>query len=76
LHITFAISGGRKAKVRAGDILGALTAEGGIAGSEVGKIDVMDFLSYVAVVRAVATRAEATLSASKIKGRSYKIKKL
>jgi ATP-independent RNA helicase DbpA len=76
LHITFSISGGRKAKVRAGDILGALTAEGGIAGSEVGKIDVMDFTSYVAVVRAVANRAEATLSGSKIKGKSYKIKKL
>jgi ATP-independent RNA helicase DbpA len=63
-------------KVRAGDILGALTSEGGIAGSEVGKIDVMDFISYVAVVRAVATRAEKKLSGSKIKGRSYKIKKL
>ncbi len=76
VHVTLSISGGRKAKVRAGDILGALTAEGGIAGSEVGKIDVMDFLSYVAVVRAVATRAEKKLSGSKIKGRSYKIKKL
>ncbi len=74
LHVTLSISGGRKAKVRAGDILGALTAEGGIAGSEVGKIDVMDFMSYVAVVRAVATRAEKKLSASKIKGRSYKVK--
>ena len=76
LHVTLSISGGRKAKVRAGDILGALTAEGGIAGSEVGKIDVMDFISYVAVVRAVATRAEKKLSSSKIKGKSYKIKKL
>jgi ATP-independent RNA helicase DbpA len=76
LHVTLTISGGRKAKVGAGDILGALTAEGGIAGSEVGKIDVMDFIAYVAVVRAVATRAEKTLSSSKIKGRSYKINKL
>jgi ATP-independent RNA helicase DbpA len=76
LHVTLSISGGRKAKVRAGDILGALTSEGGIAGSEVGKIDVMDFIAYVAVVRAVATRAEKKLSGSKIKGKSYKIKKL
>ena len=76
LHVTISISGGRKAKVRAGDILGALTSEGGIAGSEVGKINVMDFMSYVAVVRAVANRAEKKLSESKIKGRSYKIKKL
>ena len=76
LHVTLSISGGRKAKVRAGDILGALTGEGGIAGSEVGKIDIMDFISYVAVVRAVATRAEKQLSGSKIKGRTFKIKKL
>ncbi|MCK5676374.1 MAG: DbpA RNA binding domain-containing protein, partial [Verrucomicrobia bacterium] len=76
LHLTLSISGGRKAKVRAGDILGALTGEGGIAGSEVGKIDVMDFISYVAVVRSAATRAEKKLSGSKIKGRTFKIKKL
>ncbi len=76
LHVTLSISGGRKAKVRAGDILGALTAAGGIKGSEVGKIDVMDFISYVAVARSAATRAEKKLSESKIKGRSYKIKKL
>jgi hypothetical protein len=36
----------------------------------------MDFMSYVAVVRAVATRAEDVLSGSKIKGRSFTIKKL
>ncbi|VGO19991.1 ATP-dependent RNA helicase DbpA [Pontiella sulfatireligans] len=76
LHVTLSISGGRKAKVRAGDILGALTGEGGIEGSQVGKIDVMDFMAYVAVQRAVATRAEQKLSSSKIKGRSFKIKKL
>ncbi len=76
LHVTLSISGGRKAKVRAGDILGALTSGGGIAGSEVGKIDIMDFIAYVAVTRAVATRAEKKLSGSKIKGKSYKIKKL
>ncbi|MEE9368135.1 MAG: ATP-dependent RNA helicase DbpA [Pontiella sp.] len=75
-HVTLSISGGRKAKIRAGDILGALTGEGGIEGSQVGKIDVMDFMAYVAVVRAVATKAEQKLSSSKIKGRTYKIKKL
>ncbi len=75
-HVTLSISGGRKAKIRAGDILGALTSEGGIAGSEVGKIDVMDFTAYVAVVRSAANRAEKKLSESKIKGRRYKINKL
>ncbi len=68
--MTLSISAGQKEKIRAGDILGALTALGGIAGSEMGKIDVMGFVAYVAVVRAVVTRAEKILSESKIKGRS------
>ena len=73
---TLTISGGRKAKVRAGEILGALTKDGGIEGSQVGKIDVMDFKSYVAVRRAAADRAEKQLSQSKIKGRRFKIQQL
>ncbi|WP_372846039.1 ATP-dependent RNA helicase DbpA [Pontiella sp.] len=75
-YVTFSISGGRKAKVRAGDILGALTGEGGIEGAQVGQIDVMDFMAYVAVQRTAAARAERKLAGSKIKGRSFKIKKL
>ena len=74
--VTLIIFGGRNAKVRAGEILGALTGDGGIEGSQVGKIDVMDFKSYVAVRRAAADRAVQQLSQSKIKGRRYKIKKL
>ncbi len=75
-YVTLSIAGGRKAKVRAGDILGALTGDGGVEGSQVGKIDVMDFMSYVAVLRTAAARAEQKLSQSKIKGRTFRIKKL
>jgi ATP-independent RNA helicase DbpA len=75
-YVTFSISGGRKAKVRAGDILGALTGDGGIEGAQVGKIDVMDFMAYVAVQRTAANQAEQKLSHSKIKGRTLKIRKL
>ena len=50
--VTLCIDGGRKNKMRPGDILGALTGEAGIAGSEVGRIDVFDFHAYVAVMRA------------------------
>ena len=74
--VTFSISGGRNAKVRPGEILGALTGDGGLDGSQVGKIDVMDFKSYVAVRRRVADRAEQQLGQSKIKGRRFKIEKL
>lgn len=74
--VTLCIDGGRKNKVRPGDILGALTGKDGIAGSEVGKIDIFDFCAYVAVKRAVANRALKHLAAGKIKGRSFKVRKL
>ena len=76
LFVTFCISGGRKDKIRPGEILGALTGELGLEGKEVGKIDVMDYASYVAVSRSQADKAEQTLKRGKIKGRSFKIRPL
>ena len=73
--VTLCIDGGRKNKVRPGDILGALTGEMGIPGSEVGKIDVFDFHTYVAIRMASANLAMARLSAHKIKGRFFKIRR-
>jgi ATP-independent RNA helicase DbpA len=72
--VTLCIDGGRKNKLRPGDILGAMTGEGGIAGSEVGKIDVLEFHSYLAIVRSSAEMALAFLGRSKIKGRFYKVR--
>ena len=73
--VTLCIDGGRKNKMRPGDILGALTGEAGIPGSEVGKINVFDFHTYVAIRRQSAKQALTRLSANKIKGRFYKIRK-
>ncbi|HXE98426.1 MAG TPA: ATP-dependent RNA helicase DbpA [Dongiaceae bacterium] len=70
--VTLCIDGGRKNKLRPGDILGALTGEGGIAGSEVGKIDVFDVNAFVAIVRSSAGQALDCLRGNKIKGRFYK----
>jgi len=69
---TLCIDGGRKDKLRAGDILGALTAANGIAGKDVGKIDIFDFHAYVAVARDNATRALHCLNNGNIKGRQFK----
>jgi len=69
--VTFSINGGRKSKLRPGDILGALTRNKGIAGSRVGKINCFDFYSYVAVEHSVADEAEKVLSDNKIKGRYF-----
>jgi len=73
--VTLQIEGGRKDKVRPGDILGALTGEAGIPGFQVGKIDIFDYSAYVAVDRAIADRALKRLSAGKIKGRNFKIRR-
>lgn len=73
--MTLCIDGGRKNKMRPGDILGALTGDAGIPAGEVGKINVFDFHTYVAIRRASANLALARLRENKIKGRFFKIRK-
>ena len=72
--VTLCIDGGRKNKLRPGDILGALTGEGGMAGSEVGRIDIFDFHAYVAIMRSSADQALACLGRNRIKGRFFKVR--
>jgi ATP-independent RNA helicase DbpA len=74
--MTLCIGAGRKDKLRPGDILGALTGQGGIAGAQVGKIAIFDFQAYVAVERSVALHALKCLSEGKIKGRSLRVRTL
>jgi ATP-independent RNA helicase DbpA len=70
---TLRLSGGRKDKLRPGDILGALTGEaGGLAGTDIGKIEIHDRFSYVAVAKAAAARAVTSLNAGRIKGKRFK----
>jgi len=73
--VTLQIEGGRKDKVRPGDILGALTGEAGIPAPQVGKIDIFDHSAYVAIERSIADKALKRLSSGKIKGRNFKIRR-
>jgi ATP-independent RNA helicase DbpA len=73
---TLQILGGRKEKIRPGDILGALTGEAGFTAAQIGKINVTDFHSYVAVERGVAREAVKRLSNGKLKGRKVKVRRL
>ena len=73
---TLQILGGRKEKLRAGDVLGALTKDLGFAGAEIGKINVNQFSTYVAVQRDIALQVLQRLSAGKVKGRSVKVRML
>jgi ATP-independent RNA helicase DbpA len=73
---TLQILGGRKEKIRAGDVLGALTKDLGVAAADVGKIDVNDFSTYVAVAAGIAPLVLTRLGSAKVKGRSVKLRML
>ena len=70
---TLFINGGKKQKVRAGDILGALTAGVVLVKDDIGKINSLDFCSYVAVKKEVVKKALDGLSNGRIKGKYFKI---
>ncbi len=72
--ITLQIAGGRKEKIRPGDVLGALTGEAGFAAGQIGKIVVNEFSTYVAVDRQIGREALARLSAGKVKGKRVKVR--
>ncbi len=73
---TLQIVGGRKEKIRAGDVLGALTGDCGYAKDQVGKINVNEFSTYVAVDRAIAEEAVRKLSSGRVKGKSVRVRLL
>jgi ATP-independent RNA helicase DbpA len=73
---TISIAAGRKEKLRAGDILGALTGELGISGDHVGRIEILDHVSFVAINRTVSRSAFAALRSGKIKGRRFVVQLL
>jgi len=74
--VTLQIDAGKKQKVRPGDLLGALTADGGIKGAQVGKINVLELTTYVAVERGTAKKALGVLQRGKVKGRSFRARRL
>jgi ATP-independent RNA helicase DbpA len=80
--VTLCIMGGKKDKLRPGDLLGALTGDAGLTKEQVGKINVFEFMTYVALERQAAEGAYARLSQGNplgkdfgnIKGRSFKMR--
>ncbi|MEN3278491.1 MAG: ATP-dependent helicase DbpA [Massilia sp.] len=80
--VTLVISGGKKDKLRPGDVLGALTGDAGLVKEQVGKINVTEFQTYVAIAREVADTAYRKLNAGNrlgpdfgnFKGRSFKMR--
>ena len=74
--VTIQIDAGRKNKIRPGDLLGALTGDAGLLGSQVGKIDIFDQSSYVAVEQKHLRQALDYLANGKVKGRSIRARKI
>mgnify|MGYP001545996828 CR=1 FL=1 len=74
--VTLNIDGGKKDKLRPGDIIGALTKDAGLPFEKIGKIDMFDFAAYVAVDKSIARAALQQLSDGKLKGRKFRARKL
>lgn len=74
--VTLQILVGRKEKIRAGDVLGALTKDHGFEGTSIGKINVTDMATYVAVERSIADQALTKLNAGQMKGRRVRVRRI
>jgi len=72
-YITLVIEGGKKDKLRAGDILGALTGDAGLQGSSIGKIDIYERQSYVAIEAKLIDEAHKQLQNKKIKAKKFSV---
>ncbi|MBT9591798.1 MAG: ATP-dependent RNA helicase DbpA [Thiobacillus sp.] len=71
---TLQILGGRKEKIRPGDVLGALTSGAGFTSAQIGKITVTDMSTYVAVEQGIAHEAQRRLATGKLKGKTIKVR--
>lgn len=74
--VTLQLLGGKKDKIRPGDVLGALTKDLGFDGARIGKISVNDFTTYVAVDRSIAQAVLKGLESGKVKGRPVKVRRI
>ena len=68
---TLCINGGKKTKLRAGDILGTLCKEIGIDPKMIGKINITDTKSYVALHHTVIDKVFKALKKTTIKKKKY-----
>jgi len=74
--VTIQLDSGKKNKIRPGDLLGALTKDAGLAGSQIGKIDIFDLVSYIAIDQEVAAKALNHFRHGKVKGRKVKAREI
>jgi len=68
---TLCLNGGKKTKLRAGDILGTFCKEIGIENTDIGKITITDTKAYVALHHTVIDKVLKALKRVKIKKKKY-----
>lgn len=71
--ITLYISGGSKDKLRKTDIVGFLLKKGNLEKNDVGLIEVMDYMTFVAVKNMKVNALLIMIQNEKMKGKKYKI---
>jgi ATP-dependent RNA helicase DbpA len=76
LMATLQLDGGKKHKIRAGDIVGALTASKQLTNDDLGKIQLHDIWSFIAVKRSAVKLALQLIQQGKIKGKSIRARAL
>ncbi len=74
LMTTLKIDGGKKQKLRPGDIVGALTGKDGMPGDKIGKINVVSNWSYVAVNSGLVKLALKKIQNDKLKGKTFRVR--
>lgn len=74
--VTLYISGGKKDKLSKTDIVGFLSKKGELQKEELGKIELLDHMSFVAVKRAAVPAVLQRIQGEKMKGKKYKIEVL
>ena len=69
------IGGGRKSKMRAGDIVGTICSIEGMEASDIGIVDIRESISYVEVLNGKGNQVLESLQAKPIKGKIRKVRK-
>lgn len=70
--VTLHLNGGKKDKLRPGDIVGALTRDNKLSMQDIGKIKVQSNWAFVAVDRRIANHALQLINGDKIKGKRFR----
>lgn len=69
------LNGGKKKKIRAFDIVGAISGIKGIEADDIGIIDVQDMVSYVDILNGKGNKVVEGLKESTIKGKKLRVEK-